>query len=82
MKTDTTNTPADAADEKLFDNWFDPIETELGAKVRGFIEAMIEAELETALSYVRATGAGQGWRGRMTPWRQSPAAGTAGGSAR
>ena len=35
MKTYTTNTPFDVADEKLFDNWFDPIETELRTKVRG-----------------------------------------------
>ena len=53
MKKDTTKTPADVADEKLFDNWFDPIETELRTKVRGFIEAMIEEELETALARPR-----------------------------
>ena len=41
---------ADAADEKLFDNWFDPIETKLRAKVRGFIETMIEDELGMALA--------------------------------
>ena len=33
MKKDTTNTSADAADEKLFDIWFDPIETELRARL-------------------------------------------------
>ena len=40
MKNDTTKTPADVANEKLFDNWFDPVETELRTKVkvRGFIE--------------------------------------------
>ena len=48
MKNDTTKTPADVANEKLFDNWFDPVETELRAKVRGFIETMIEGELEVA----------------------------------
>jgi putative transposase len=53
VKKDTTKTLADGADEKLFDNWFDPIETELRTKVRGFIEAMIEAELETALARPR-----------------------------
>ena len=53
MKRDTTKTPADVADEKLFDNWFDPVETELRTKVRGFIEAMIEEELETALARPR-----------------------------
>jgi hypothetical protein len=39
MKRDTTKTPADVAEEKLFDNWFNLIETELRTKVRGFIEA-------------------------------------------
>jgi putative transposase len=53
MKKDTTKTVADVADERLFDNWFDPIETELRTKVRGFIEAMIEEELETALARPR-----------------------------
>ena len=53
MKKDITKMPADVAGEKLFDNWFDPIETELRTKVRGFIEAMIEEELETALARPR-----------------------------
>ena len=53
MKNDTTKTPADVANEKLFDNWFDPIETELRTKVRGFIETMIEEELEVALARPR-----------------------------
>jgi putative transposase len=53
VKKDTTKTVADVVDEKLFDNWFDPIETELRTKVRGFIEAMIEEELEMALARPR-----------------------------
>jgi hypothetical protein len=53
VKKDTTNAPADVADEMVFDNWFDPIETELRTKVRGFIEAMIEEELETVLAHRR-----------------------------
>jgi len=53
LKKDTTNAPADVADERLFDNWFDPIETELRTKVRGFIEAMIEEELDIALARPR-----------------------------
>ena len=52
MKRDTTKAAAEVA-ERLFDNWFDPIETELRTKVRGFIEAMIEEELETALARPR-----------------------------
>jgi putative transposase len=53
VRRDTTKAPAEVADERLFDNWFDPIETELRTKVRGFIEAMIEEELETALGRPR-----------------------------
>jgi putative transposase len=53
VKKDTTKMPADVADEELFDNWFDPVETELRTKVRGFIEAMIAEELETALARPR-----------------------------
>ena len=30
----------------LFDNWFDPIESEVRARVRGFIEEMIRGELD------------------------------------
>jgi putative transposase len=53
VKNATTKAPVDVADEKLFDNWFDPIETELRTKVRGFIETMIEGELEAALARPR-----------------------------
>ena len=41
------------ADERLFDNWFDPFEKVLRTKVRGFIETMIEKEQEMALSRPR-----------------------------
>ena len=37
VKKDTMKTPVDVADEKLFDNWFDPVETELRTKVRGLM---------------------------------------------
>jgi mutator family transposase len=33
----------------LFDDWFDPIEAGVRNRVRGFIEAMIEGELDSAL---------------------------------
>ena len=33
----------------LLDDWFDPIEAGLGERVREFIQAMIESELEAAL---------------------------------
>lgn len=50
MKAHTTKPAGDVADEKLFDNWFDPITTGLRAKTRGFTETMIEEELDSALS--------------------------------
>jgi putative transposase len=53
VKRDTTKTLADVTGEKLSGKWFDPVETELRTKVRGFIEAMIEDELETALARPR-----------------------------
>jgi transposase-like protein len=37
----------------LFDNWFDPIEAGLRERVREFIQAMIEGELDKALSRPR-----------------------------
>ena len=43
VKSDTTKALANVADEKFFDNWFDPIETERRTNVRGFIETMMEA---------------------------------------
>jgi hypothetical protein len=30
----------------LFDDWFDPIGAQVGERVRGFIHAMIEGELD------------------------------------
>ena len=33
----------------LFDNWFDPVEDGVRARVRGFIETMLEEELDEAL---------------------------------
>jgi putative transposase len=53
MEKDITEPAAGAAEEKLFDNWFDPVETILRGKVRGFLETMIEEELETVLARPR-----------------------------
>ena len=33
----------------LFDDWFDPIEAQVRERVRGFIHAMIEGELDETL---------------------------------
>jgi putative transposase len=53
MKRDTTEAAAEATEDRLFDNWFDPVETLLRSKVRGFLETMIEEELEAALARPR-----------------------------
>jgi putative transposase len=37
----------------LFDNWFDPIETEVRARAREFIEELIRGELDAALARPR-----------------------------
>jgi transposase-like protein len=53
MTKDTTKAAAVAADIMLLDNWFDPIEDGVRARVRGFIETMLEEELDVALSRPR-----------------------------
>src|SRR5271167_2935846 len=51
MKTDITNATAEAAEGTLFlgDDWFDPLETGVRTRIRGFIEELLEAELDAAL---------------------------------
>ena len=49
----------------LFDNWFDPIETEVRARAHEFIEEMIRGELDTVLArprYSRSQKADETWR--------------------
>ena len=53
MTKDTTKEAGVAADGLLFDDWFDAIEDGVRARVRGFIETMLEAELSEALSRPR-----------------------------
>jgi putative transposase len=53
MISNITSARAGGAEGLLFDSWFDPIEDGLRAKVRGFIETMMEEELTTALSRPR-----------------------------
>jgi transposase-like protein len=48
-----TKTASVAAEPLLFDNWFDPVEDGVRARVRGFIETMLEEELVEALSRPR-----------------------------
>src|SRR5437868_10397133 len=38
---------------QLFDNWFDPIETEVRDRARQFIEELIRGELDAALARPR-----------------------------
>ena len=48
-KPDCLQPAADMAGD-LFDNWFDPLETEVRARSREFIEELLRGELEAALS--------------------------------
>jgi transposase-like protein len=45
--------PASKKAVDLFDNWFDPIETEVRARAREFIEELIRGELDDALARPR-----------------------------
>src|SRR5208282_6070453 len=51
MQTDTTKSPGEAAEGTLFlgDDWFDPLEAGVRTRIRGFIEELLEAELDVAL---------------------------------
>ena|ERR1700730_17245536 len=51
--TKTTTRTAVAADIMLLDDWFDPIEDGVRERVHGFIETMLEEELDGALSRPR-----------------------------
>ena len=51
MKTDTIKAVAESAEGMLFlgDDWFDPLETGVRTRIRGFIEELLETELAAAL---------------------------------
>ncbi len=51
-KADSSQLQSDTA-AHLFDNWIDPLETEIRGRVRGFIEELIREELEVALARPR-----------------------------
>ena len=55
MTTDTTSQVAGAAETELFlgEDWFDPLEAGVRTRIRSFIEELLEAELEAALSRKR-----------------------------
>ena len=55
MTTDSTK-PAISApegDHFLCDDWLDPLETGVRTRIRGFIEGLLEAELDAALARKR-----------------------------
>jgi putative transposase len=81
MISTITTARAEEVEGLLFDSWFDPIEDGLRAKVRGFIETMIEEELTTALSrprYGRGERAGAGVVGHRHGRRRRRLTGTFG----
>ena len=53
--TTKPDSPQPAAERAvdLFDNWFDPIETEVRSRAREFIEELIRGELDAALARPR-----------------------------
>jgi putative transposase len=57
MSSHTTNAdsvqPVEEAASRLFDNWFDPIEAQVRARAREFIEELIRSELDAALARPR-----------------------------
>jgi transposase-like protein len=61
-KTDSSQREADTAPQ-LFEDWFDPIETEVRDRARQFIEELIRGELDAALARPRygrgQTGGGE-----------------------
>jgi transposase-like protein len=64
--------PATEQAVDLFDNWFDPIETEVRARSRQFIEELLRGELDAALSrprYRRSQMAGNEAKDGVTGYR-------------
>jgi putative transposase len=56
----------------LFDHWFDPIESEVRSRARGFIEELIRGELDAALArprYGRDQNAGDEGSARVSGYR-------------
>ena len=51
MKPDTIQQSANASEGTLFlgDDWFDPLETGVRSRIRGFIEELLEVESDVAL---------------------------------
>ena len=51
MTTDSTKSAIGIAEDEHFlcDDWFDPLEARVRTRIRGFIEELLEAELDAAL---------------------------------
>jgi hypothetical protein len=56
MTRDSTTTTIGSGEGEHFlcDDWFDPLETGVRARIRGFIEELLEAEVDAALGRDRA----------------------------
>ncbi len=55
MTTDSTKPAASSTEDEHFlcDDWFDPLENGVRTRIRGFIEGLLEAELDAALGRAR-----------------------------
>lgn len=55
MEKNSTSSPAGIAGDEHFlcDDWFDPLESGVRTRIRGFIEGLLEAELDAALGRER-----------------------------
>ena len=62
MTTDSTRPPASSTEGEHFlcDDWFDPLESGVRTRIRGFIEQLLEAELDAALGRARYERRGVG----------------------
>jgi transposase-like protein len=72
ITTPDSSQPATELAVDLFDNWFDPIETEVRARSRQFIEELIRSELDAALArprYGRSQTAGNAAKADVTGHR-------------
>ena len=65
-KSDSSQPAAETA-VYLFDDWFDPIEAGVRDRVREFIQAMVEGELDAALMRPRYGRRSQSSRPRSYP---------------
>ena len=64
MERDSTEPSSGAAASALFvgENWFDPLESAVRGRIRGFIEALLEEELTAVLARPRYARAEPGGR--------------------